>query len=252
MAYTVSEVARLAGVTVRTLHHYDDVGLLAPDERSDAGYRLYEHGDLERLQEILFFRELGFGLEAIKAAIDDPGHDRLTALQRQRSLVEAKSAHLHRMIAAIDAAIEAHQRGTTMNEEDMFDVFGEFDPREYEAEVEERWSGELLDESRRRTSNYDKEQWKKAMAEGEAVTNDFAAAMRAGEPADGDVAMAVAERHRLQIDRWFYPCSYEIQVGLAEMYVSDPRFTATYDKVEPGLAPYVRDAIKANAAQARG
>ncbi len=248
MAFTVSEVARFAGVTVRTLHHYDEVGLLAPNGRSDAGYRLYDHSDLERLQEILFFRELGFRLDEIKAAMSDPGHDRLDALRRQRSLIDAKASHLRRMIDAIDEAIAAHERGITMNENDMFEVFGDFDPRVHEAEVEERWSGELLDESRRRTSQYTKDQWAEAMAEGEAVTNDFATAMRAGRPADGTEAMAIAERHRLQIDRWFYPCTYEIQVGLGEMYVQDPRFTATYDKVQPGLAAYIRDAIVANAA----
>lgn len=139
-----------------------------------------------------------------------------------------------------------------MNEADMFEVFGDFDPREHEAEVEERWSGELLDESRRRTSRYTKEQWTEAMAEGDAVTKDFAAAMRAGEPADGGAAMDVAERHRRHIDRWFYPCSYEIQLGLADMYVADVRFTATYEKVEAGLAPYVRDAIRANTERANG
>ena len=139
-----------------------------------------------------------------------------------------------------------------MNENDMFEVFGDFDPRQYEAEVEERWSGELLDESRRRTSDYTKAQWKEAIAEGEAVTNEFAAALRNGDPADGPRAMRIAERHRLQIDRWFYPCSYDVQVGLAEMYVADPRFTAHYEKVEAGLAIYVRDAIAANAASRGG
>lgn len=139
-----------------------------------------------------------------------------------------------------------------MNEDEMFEVFGDFDPREYEAEVEERWSGELLDESRRRTSSYTKQQWKAAMAESEAVTNDFAAAKRAGDAADSEAVMAIAERHRLQIDRWFYPCSYEIHTGLAEMYVTDARFTAHYEQSEAGLAAYIHDAIKANAARAGG
>lgn len=249
MAHTVSEVARLAGVTVRTLHHYDEVGLLSPGSRSDAGYRLYEHADLERLHEVLFLRELGFALDEIKSALDDPSHDRVASLRQQRALVHGKIDHLRRLVASLDVAIRAHEEGTTMNESEMFEVFGDFDPRTYEAEVEERWSGELLDESRRRTSGYSKAQWKDAMAEGDAVTNDFAAAKRAGEPATGDAAMAIAERHRRHIDRWFYPCSYEIQVNLANTYVADARFAAHYEQVESGLAAYVRDTIHANAAR---
>jgi DNA-binding transcriptional MerR regulator len=250
MAYTVSEAARVAGVTVRTLHHYDAIGLLPPGARSDAGYRLYDRADLERLQEILLYRELGFGLGEITAAMDDPCYDRLAALRTQREQVVGKAAHLQRVIAAIDAAIDAHERGIPMDEADMFEVFGDFDPRAHEAEVEERWAGELLDESRRRTSSYTAEQWREAMAEGEAVTNAFAAALRSGEPADATAAMDIAERHRLQIDRWFYPCAYEVHVGLGDMYVADPRFTATYDAAERGLAAYIRDAIAANAARA--
>jgi DNA-binding transcriptional MerR regulator len=251
-AFTVSEVAGLAGITVRTLHHYDERGLLSPQERSDAGYRLYSRTDLERLQEILFWRELGFALDEIADVIDDPNHDRTTALRRQRALIEAKVAHLRRLIDSIDAAIDANERGTAMNEQEMFEVFGDFDPREYEAEVEGRWSGELLDESRRRTATYSKEQWTAAMAEAQAATDDLAAAMRHGVAATDPQAMDAAERHRVQIDRWFYPCSHEVHVGLGEMYVADPRFTAHYDEVEPGLAAYVRDAIEANAARAGG
>jgi DNA-binding transcriptional MerR regulator len=247
MAHTVSRVAQLAGVSVRTLHHYDDIGLLCPSSRSDAGYRLYEHRDLERLQEVRFLRELGFALDEIKGALDDPAHDRLASLRTQRALVNGKIAHLGRIVVSIDAAINAQEKRMPMNDEEMFEVFGDFDPRKHESEVEERWSGELLDESQRRTSSYTKDQWKAAMAEGEAVTNDFAVAKRAGEPANGETVMAIAERHRLQIDRWFYPCSYEIQTGLADLYVSDARFTATYEQVEPGLAAYIHDAIKANA-----
>ena len=100
MTHTVSDVARIAGVSVRTLHHYDDVGLLTPSGRSDAGYRLYEHDDLERLQEVLFLRELGFALDEIRRALDDPTHDRLGSLQDQRTLINGKISHLKRLIAA--------------------------------------------------------------------------------------------------------------------------------------------------------
>jgi hypothetical protein len=160
-----------------------------------------------------------------------------------------KVGWLQEIVAAIEIAMEANERGIMLSEEEMFEVFGDFDPREHDAEVEERWSGVLLDESRRRTASYGKEQWKQALAEGGAVATGLAELMAAGEPASSDAAMDLAEQHRSHIDRWFYPCSHEVQVGLGEMYVADPRFNAFYEKIAPGLAVYVRDAIVANAAR---
>jgi MerR family transcriptional regulator, thiopeptide resistance regulator len=247
--HTVSDVARLSGVTVRTLHHYDHIGLLRPSERTDAGYRLYDRFDLERLQEILLWRELGFGLDEIDSILSDPSHMRLEALRRQRAMIMWKVGRLQEIVAAIEIAMEANERGIMLSEEEMFEVFGDFDPREHDAEVEQRWSGELIDESRRRTASYGKEQWKQALAEGGAVATGLAELMAAGAPASSDAAMDLAEQHRLHIDRWFYPCSHEVHVGLGEGYVADPRFNAFYEKIAPGLAVYVRDAIVANAAR---
>jgi DNA-binding transcriptional MerR regulator len=126
---TVGEVAELAGVTVRTLHHYDELGLLSPSGRSDAGYRLYSYDDLTRLREILIWRGLGFGLGEIAALLDDPGHDRLAALERQRELIEGERERLGALAAAVDAAIAAHRNGTRLETTTMFEGF---DPSEYE------------------------------------------------------------------------------------------------------------------------
>lgn len=134
-----------------------------------------------------------------------------------------------------------------MNPEDKLDVFGDFDPAEHEREAVERWAGPLLEESQRRTSSYGKEQWKEALAEGRSIAEEWAEAMRRGVAADGPEATALAERHRLHIDRWFYPCSHEQHVGLGEMYVDDDRFAAYWDSFEPGLASFVRDGVRANA-----
>lgn len=246
MGYTVGEVARLAGITNRTLHHYDEIGLLSPG-RSDSGYRLYDGADLERLQEILFFRELGFGLNEIRAATTESGYDRGEALRRQRAMLLEQIDRLGALISSVDAAIDAHERGLIMNEEDMFEVFGDFDPAEYDEEVDRRWSGPEVDESRRRTSSYSKDQWKEIGAESDQIARRFAALAGAGADAEGEEAMAAAESHRLHIDRWFYPCSYEIHAGLGEMYVQDPRFTAYWDNYMTGLAPFVSAAIAANA-----
>ncbi len=250
MAHTISDVARLAGVTVRTLHHYDRIGLLRPSGRTDAGYRLYDDADCARLQQILFYRELGFGLEQIRTAMEAPDFDRGAALRRQRELLSARVAHLTAMIGAVDAAIAAHERGVTMNSEEMLEVFGDFDPTVHEEEVEARWSGPAREESRRRTAGYGARQWREIQAEADAVARRLAARLVAGtDPAAPEVT-DLAEQHRLHIDRWYYPCSHQMHSGLGDMYVADPRFADYWNRIEPGLAEFVRDAIAANAARA--
>jgi len=246
MSLTVGKMAELAGVTVRTLHHYDDFGLLTPSTRSAAGYRLYGDLDFERLQEILFYRELGFGLDEIKTILQDPEHDRARALRHQRDLLEIRKDRLQTMIEAVEAALDAHEKGITMSKEEMFEVFGDFDPGAFEAEVEERWAGSALEQSKRRTSTYGKDQWKEAMAEGESIVQAFAAELENGAVPESLEAMEIAERHRLHIDRWFYECSHEMHAGLGTMYVADARFTEYYEKYAAGLAEFVKSAIHAN------
>ncbi|MDP2181654.1 MAG: MerR family transcriptional regulator [Actinomycetota bacterium] len=251
MGMTVGEVARVAGISVRTLHHYDEIGLLRPTGRSDAGYRLYENDDLALLQQIMFFRELGFGLPEIGRITGDPAFDRLDALRMQRRMLEGKSAQLAHMIDAVDAAIASAQKGVTMAKEDMFEAFGEFDPAKYEDEVRERWGEtDAYKESAKRTARYTKEDWKRFKDESEEIGLSIAALMDEGVASDDPRAMDAVERYRLQIDQWFYPCSHEMHVGLGEMYVADPRFTAAYEKVHVGMAQFVCDAIRANAARA--
>jgi DNA-binding transcriptional MerR regulator len=249
---TVGAVARLAGVTVRTLHHYDEIGLLHPSGRSDAGYRRYAEPDLERLQRILFFRELGFGLEQIKEAVTDDNADASAHLRRQHAMLLDRIGRLQRMASAVEKALEARTMGINLTPEERFEVFGDHDPDAFAAEVTERWGDtDAYRESTRRTRGYSKDDWARIKAEGQAAVDQLVAAMEAGKPADSEEAMEGAEMHRLQIDRNFYPVSSEMHVGLAEMYLADPRFTETYEKIAPGLAQYVHDAIKANAARSR-
>jgi MerR family transcriptional regulator, thiopeptide resistance regulator len=245
---TVGAVARLAGVSVRTLHHYDEIGLLTPNDRSDAGYRHYADRDLDRLQRILFYRELGFGLDDIRTVMTDGRADASVHLRRQHALLLERIERVKRMAAAVEKALEARTMGIPLTPEERFEVFGDFDPDEHAAEVEERWGGtDAYRESQRRVARYTKADWERIKADGQAAVDALVAAMRAGRPADSSEAMDGAEAHRRQIDEWFYPCSYEMHVGLAEMYLVDPRFTATYEKIAPGLAQYVHDAITANA-----
>lgn len=244
---TVGAVSTLAGVSVRTLHHYDQIGLLHPSTRSNGGYRLYEVGDLERLQQILFYRELGFPLEEIRRIVLDPGFDRGAALRAQRRLLAEKASRARALLEAMDATIEALEKGTEMDKEEMFEVFGDFDPGQYEEEAKERWGDtDAYKVSARRTARYTKEDWRRFRAESEEINADLiAAADRRVPPTDPEV-LKIAERARLQIDQWFYPCSREMHANLSRMYVADPRFAKTYEDLRPGLAQYWCDAIVAN------
>ncbi|MCX4907757.1 MerR family transcriptional regulator [Streptomyces sp. NBC_00878] len=250
MSYSVGQVAGFAGVTVRTLHHYDEIGLLVPSERSHAGHRRYSDVDLDRLQQILFYRELGFPLDEVAALLDDPEADPRAHLRRQHELLTARIEKLQKMAAAVEHAMEARTMGINLTPEEKFEVFGDKDPEEHAEEAERRWGGtEAYAESQRRAARYTKDDWKRMQAEVASWGERYDALMEAGEPATGERAMDMAEEHRQHISQWFYDCSYETHRGLGEMYMSDERFKAFYDSMRPGLAEHLRDAIEANAAR---
>jgi DNA-binding transcriptional MerR regulator len=249
--YTVGQVARIAHVSVRTLHHYDELGVLHPFHRSEAGYRLYTSADLERLQEVLFYEEIGFGLDEIRELMAGPVHDRGSVLREQRDKLAARALRLEAMLSLIERTLASLEGRTEMTDEELFEVFGDFDPSEHEDEARERWGdGDAYRESARRTRDYTKEDWQLYKRESDAIVEDLAALMDQAVPPEDVRATEAAERHRMQIDRWFYPCSREMHVELGRMYVGDPRFATTYDKVRPGMAQYLCDAIAANAGPA--
>lgn len=248
MALTVSQVAKMAGISVRTLHHYDELGLLRPSGRSEAGYRLYHERDVERLQQVLFFRALELPLDEIARIMSDPDFDVGAALRMQRQMLSGKAVQVHGLIAAVDAALSRLEKGETMASDEMFEVFKGFNPQEYEAEVEQRWGGtEEYRQSKQRTARYTKQDWMKIQAEGAEVYRQLAALMTAGKPATSPDAMDAAELHRQYISRWFYQCSTQVHRGLGQMYVDDQRFTVNIDKYGAGLSAYLRDAFAANA-----
>jgi MerR family transcriptional regulator, thiopeptide resistance regulator len=247
----VSEVARLSGVTVRTLHHYDAIGLLVPSRRSAKGYRLYTGEDLLRLQQIVIGRALGMPLEQIRRTLDDPAFDLGEALREQRGLLVERFEQTRQMIANVDAALAAIDQQEEEKVMDAKQLFDGFDPSEYQAEVEQRWgSTPAYAESKRRTSRYGPEDWAAIKAEAAAIVEAFAAARAAGHAPDSNAAIDLAERHRGHIDRWFYPCSPAMHVGLGELYVADERFAASFDRHGEGLAEFVAAAIRANAERA--
>lgn len=249
-SWSVGEVAAASGVTVRTLHHYDEIGLLVPG-RTAAGYRRYGYAQLERLQRVLAYRELGLGLDEIAKILDDPAVHPIEHLRNRHRLLTRQIDRLRDQLAAVEKTLEAHQMGIQLNPREMFEVFGDNDPNEYQEEVRQRWGDtDAYRQSQQRASSYSKEDWLRQKAEADTILQGLLGAMRAGSPADGTVAMAAAEAHRQHISRWFYDCGYDIHRGLADMYLADARFTAHYDDRAPGLAQYVHDAIHANAARA--
>ena len=246
----VGEVAALAGVTVRTLHHYDRIGLLSPSGRTAAGYRQYAPADLDRLHQVLLYRELGFPLEEVATLLDDPAADPEAHLRRQHALLRNRLDRTSAMVAAVEKEMEARAMGISLTPEERFEVFGEHDPAQYDAEVEERWGEtDAYAQSKRRTAAYSKDDWLQILAEGENIEARFAAALQSGVPADSPEAMDIAEEHRQQISRNFYDCPPQMHAGLGRMYVEDERFTATYEAMAPGLAQYVSTAVQANAAR---
>jgi DNA-binding transcriptional MerR regulator len=245
MPYKVKEVAEMAGVSVRTLHHYDRIGLLHPETVTPAGYRLYTDRNLERLQQILFFKEIGFTLQEIKQIIDSPHFDRKKALQSHREWLLEKKKRLEEMIKTVDRTILSLEGGIRMEGREMFEGFDmtaiEQHREKYADEAKRLYGKEIVEETERRTSRYTKEDWAAVMGKWDDLFNRIAAAMDKG-PADLGVQQAVGEL-RQPITDSFYDCTVEIFRGLGDLYVNDERFTANIDRYKPGLASFLRKAM---------
>ncbi len=245
---TVGRVAASTHLTVRALHHYDAIGLVRPSHRSQAGYRLYTEQDLQRLQQVLVFRELGFGLDEVRTLIDAPPERRRDALLSQRAALLERQRHADAVLEAVDATLHALERNVPMNTDTLFRGTDRFANGEYAQEAERRWGeSDAWKTSRKRTGGYSKDDWARIEQEAEAITTDFLAAMQQNLPIDHDAVRALAERHRSHIERWFYPCSPAMHAQVASLYTGDPRFQAHYDRHAVGLAAYIESAIRAKA-----
>jgi MerR family transcriptional regulator, multidrug-efflux activator len=241
LVYTVKRVADLAGLSVRALHHYDEIGVLRPTSVSPAGYRLYADADLERLQQVLFFREIGFGLREIRDMIDSPTFDRRRALDEHRNLLREKRRQLDALIASVERTIEAVDHGTKLEGKAMFEGFDEKQMEQYREEARGRWGKEKVDESWRRAAKYSKADWSLISAETEAIESGIAARTDR-DPTDPEVQSLVDRWFRLINDR-YYDCSAEIFRGLGDLYVQDERFMVHYEKRKAGLAAFMRAAM---------
>lgn len=244
---TVGEIADLVGVTVRTLHHWDRIGLVSASGRTWSDYRKYDDDDVARIHRVLVYRELGFPLARIAELLDDPQVDENAHLARQRDLLVERISHLQEMVSAVDRLKEATAVNAPLTPEDRAEIFGTDWNEEYQNEAEQRWGDSpQWAQSQERTESMSKEDWKQVKAEGDALNADLAAAKRAGVDPGSAEAAELAERHRASIAQ-FYDCTYSMQVCLARMYVQDQRFAETYDALEPGLTHWLVAAVEANA-----
>jgi DNA-binding transcriptional MerR regulator len=240
--YTVGAAAELTGVSVRTLHHYDQIGLLQPTRRNPAGYRLYSADDLERLQRIVFYRELGFELADIAGILEDPAITDEDHLRRQHDLLGERIERFRQMRAVIDKELAARAAGISLTPAQRHEVFGNDKFVEQAAAARDEWGVQREE----RTARYSKEDWLELRASLTAIHRELAEAMLSGVPADDPRAMDLAERHRQHTDKWFHDCDYATHLELAAHYRDNRRRGRNYDDMVPGLSRYVHDAIKAN------
>ena len=240
MRYSVSQAARLAGVSVRTLRWYDEIGLLKPSEVTPAGYRFYDDGAMAALQQILFYRELGVPLEQIGRILSAPDHDRTEALQKHRALLLMKRRRLDDMLRLVDKTIG----GKTMYDErpQPTRVDWEAVKEQYAQEAAERWGNtEAFLESREKHKSYTPEDKARIQAEMEEI---FTAFGQCGDP-ESPETQALVRRWQEHITKYHYRCTDSILACLGESYVNDPRFKENVDKYGPGTAQKMSDAIKA-------
>ncbi|WP_114853779.1 MerR family transcriptional regulator [Brachybacterium sp. YJGR34] len=247
---TVGRVAELVGVSVRTLHHWDSIGLVRPGGRTWSGYRLYDAQDVARIHRVLVYRELGLPLAEIGRILDDPSADPREHLRRQKELLEERIRRLTRTARAVDAMIERtdmDESTTGLSPQEQARIFGtDWDPA-YQDEARERWGGtDAWAQSATRAAGRDAGQWQELADELEEVESALAEALGRGVAPGSEEANALAERHRATIVR-HYDCPPARQVVLARMYTEDPRFAAHYDRREPGLAAWLRRVIEENA-----
>ncbi|BCR35148.1 MerR family transcriptional regulator [Mariniplasma anaerobium] len=246
MNYKVKQVSKLVGVSVRTLHHYDEIGLLMPKFITDAGYRIYADEDLERLQQILFFKELDFSLQEIKNILDTPGFDKKKALYRHKKLLIEKRKRVERLITTVEKTLKAFEERKDINTMDMFEGFDmteiEKHKEKYAEETKEKYeNNSAYIESIKKTSKYTKEDWARIHAEKEKIDKKIISNMDKGVK-DVIVQEEVAKLRQHITDN-YYQCTVEIFRGLGDLYVQDERFTKNIDKNKSGYAVFLREAI---------
>ena len=247
MEYTVKALADLAGVTPRTLRWYDREGLLKPLRTTEAGYRLYGPGEVDRLQDILFYRELGLELAAIRRILDDPAFDRQAALQSHLKELEARRDRLDGLILTVRKTIDETQGGVKMSDKEKFEAFKrravEANEQRYGREIREKYGDETVDRANASILALTEEEYRQWKALEEEIRAALTRAVRAGEAPAGAEGQRIAALHRRWLSYSWEAYTPQAHAGLGQLYTADGRFTACYDREVPGCAAFLRDAI---------
>ncbi|WFR55975.1 MerR family transcriptional regulator [Anaerocolumna sp. AGMB13025] len=246
MEYTVQKLGKLAGVSTRTLRYYDEIGLLKPARINSSGYRIYGTKEVDRLQQILFFRELGVSLDSIRDIVTAPSFNGLKALQEHHEKLLEKREQLNQLIANVEKTLAVTEGRTIMSDKEKFEGFKQTmldeNEKKYGREIREKYGDDTIENSNQKFKNMTQEQYEEVTNLAEAVTEKLKAAFKTGDPA-GELAQEAADLHRRWLCYYWDNYSKEAHAGIAQMYVDDERFTAYYDKEQPGTAKFLRDAI---------
>jgi DNA-binding transcriptional MerR regulator len=246
MDYTVQKLGKLAGVSTRTLRYYDEIGILKPARINSSGYRIYGKTEVDRLQQILFYRELGVNLDNIKKIVSTTGFDEISALNDHRKKLLAKRDQLEALIANIDKTIAEKEGSVTMSDKEKFEGFKQTmiddNEQKYGEEIRKKYGDERIDKSNNKIKGMTEQQYNEIQKLSDEVLDTLRKAYATGDPA-GELAQKAAALHRQWLCFYWDTYTKEAHAGLAQMYVEDERFTAFYDKTQPGTAVFLRDAI---------
>jgi DNA-binding transcriptional MerR regulator len=246
MEYTVQRLGQIAGISTRTLRYYDEFGILKPARINSSGYRIYGQAEVDRLQQILFYRELGVSLESIKDIVTAPAFDGAQALRDHRQKLLEKREQLDLLIMNVDRTIALTEGRINMSDKEKFEGFKQKlvddNEKKYGKEVREKYGEDTVNKSNAKVKNMSQEQYDEVTKLANELTETLQATFQSGDPA-GELAQRAADLHRQWLSFYWDSYTKEAHAGVAQMYVDDERFTAYYDKVQPGTAVFLRDAV---------
>lgn len=246
MEYTVQKLAKLAGVSTRTLRYYDEIGILKPARINSSGYRIYGQKEVDRLQQIMFYREMDMSLDDIKRILSSPGFNEADALRDHREKLLEKRRQIEALIENVEKTIAYMEGRIIMSDKEKFEGFKkkmiDENEKKYGKEAREKYGNEAVDESNRKLMNMTQEEYDKAVKLEKEFKDTLAEAFKTGDPA-GELAQKAADLHKQWLTFYWNHYSKEAHAGLAQMYVDDERFKAYYDEKQPGTAEFLREAI---------
>jgi DNA-binding transcriptional MerR regulator len=246
MEYTVQKLGKLAGISTRTLRYYDEIEILKPARINSSGYRIYGQEEVDRLQQILFYRELGVSLDSIKKIVTSPSFNGADALREHREKLLDKRKQLDLLIANVEKTIALTEGSITMSDQEKFEGFKQKlideNEKKYGEEIRHKYGNEAIDQSNIKLKNMTQEEYDKITSLAKQIEETLAQAFATGDPA-GELAQKAADLHRQWISFYWPKYTKEAHAGVAQMYVDDERFKTYYDKAQPGTAEFLRDAI---------